>query len=49
VKKRIETGEDALLSGFGKLSVREKNERRGRNPATCEEKVFDSRMVVTFR
>jgi integration host factor subunit alpha len=34
IKKTLESGEDVLISGFGKFSVKEKNERRGRNPAT---------------
>lgn len=32
VKKRLESGEDVLISGFGKFCVKEKKERRGRNP-----------------
>ena len=32
VKQTLELGEDVLISGFGKFSVREKQERRGRNP-----------------
>jgi integration host factor subunit alpha len=38
-----------LLSGFGKFCVKEKKERRGSNPATGEEKILDSRRVVTFK
>jgi len=34
IKKTLESGEDVLVSGFGKFRVREKKERRGRNPAT---------------
>ncbi|MFC1812858.1 integration host factor subunit alpha [Thermodesulfobacteriota bacterium] len=39
MKKTLESGEDILISGFGKFGVKEKTERRGRNPATgvpCE-------------
>jgi len=32
IKRTLENGEDVLKSGFGKFSVKEKNERRGRNP-----------------
>ena len=32
LKKTLENGEDVLISGFGKFCVREKRERRGRNP-----------------
>ena len=37
IKKSLESGEDVLITGFGKFCVREKNERRGRNPATGED------------
>lgn len=37
------------LSGFGSFSVREKNERIGRNPKTGVEAVITPRKVVTFK
>lgn len=37
------------LSGFGSFSVRDKNERIGRNPKTGEEAVITPRKVVTFK
>lgn len=49
MKKTMENGEDVLISGFGKFYVKEKNERRGRNPATGEDMMLDKRKVVTFR
>lgn len=49
MKRSLENGEDVLISGFGKFSVKEKNERRGRNPQTGEDLVLGSRRVVTFR
>ena len=49
IKKALENGEDVLVSGFGKFSVKEKNERRGRNPATGEDLPIGARRVVTFR
>lgn len=49
MKKTMENGEDILISGFGKFCVKEKNERRGRNPATGEDMILDKRKVVTFR
>lgn len=48
MKKKLEIGEDVLISGFGKLCVKEKNKRRGRNPATGEPMMLESRRVVTF-
>jgi integration host factor subunit alpha len=49
VKQTLEQGEDVLLSGFGKFSVREKTERRGRNPQTGSPIMLSSRRVVTFK
>ena len=33
IKVTLESGEDVLISGFGKFSVKQKHARRGRNPA----------------
>ena len=49
IKSSLEGGEDVLISGFGKFSVREKARRMARNPKTGEEAVVDERRVVTFR
>ena len=49
IKGSLERGEDVLVSGFGKFCVREKNERKGRNPATSEDLMLGPRKVVTFK
>ena len=49
IKGTLESGEDVLVSRFGKFSVKEKNERKGRNPATGEDMALRKRRVVTFR
>jgi integration host factor subunit alpha len=49
IKDDLESGEDVLISGFGKFRVKEKRERRGRNPATGEDMMLAPRKVVTFR
>jgi integration host factor subunit alpha len=49
VKGTLEKGEDVLISGFGKFCVKDKQERRGRNPATGDDMLLDQRRVVTFR
>lgn len=49
IKKTLENGEDVLISGFGKFCVKEKNERRGRNPQTGKDLMLGERRVVTFR
>jgi integration host factor subunit alpha len=49
IKRSLESGEDVLISGFGKFCVSEKKERMGRNPATGEAMMLERRKVVTFR
>ena len=49
IKRSLESGEDVLVSGFGKFCVKEKSPRRGRNPATGEDLLLDARNVVTFK
>jgi len=49
IKKTLESGEDVLISGFGKFCVKEKSKRSGRNPQTGEDLMLDARRVVTFR
>ena len=49
IKTTLANGEDVLISGFGKFTVREKGARRGRNPATGEHLILDSRRVITFK
>lgn len=48
IKKSLENGDDVLISGFGKFCIKEKRERRGRNPSTGDDLILDSRKVVTF-
>jgi integration host factor subunit alpha len=49
IKKTLVSGEDVMISGFGKFCVKEKMERKGRNPATGETMMLAPRRVVTFR
>ena len=49
IKSTLESGEDVLISRFGKFCVKEKHERRGRNPATGNDMMLEPRRVVTFR
>ena len=48
IKKTLESGEDVLISGFGKFKVKSKGKRKGRNPATGENMMLRPRRVVTF-
>ena len=49
IKSTLASGEDFLISGFGKFCVKQKRERRGRNPSTGEDMMMTPRKVVTFR
>jgi len=49
MKSTLASGEDIMLSGFGKFQVNEKAPRKGRNPATGKSMMLDGRRVVTFK
>ena len=49
VKSSLVSGDDVLISGFGKFCVKDKSERKGRNPATGEDAILPARRVVTFK
>ena len=49
IKAALESGDDVLVTGFGKFCVKEKNQRKGRNPMTGEDVILPARRVVTFK
>ncbi len=49
MKKTLESGEDIMISGFGKFQILQKHQRRGRNPYTGESITLAPRTVVTFK
>jgi integration host factor subunit alpha len=49
IKRTLASGEDVLISGFGKFCVNEKKERKGRNPATGEAMMLAPRKVASFK
>ena len=49
MKGTLEKGDDVLISGFGKFCVKQKKQRRGRNPATGADLMLKERKVVTFK
>ena len=49
IKSSLESGDDVLVSGFGKFCVKKKKARKGRNPATGEDLMLKPRRVVTFK
>ena len=48
MKDTLAQGEDLLITGFGKFSVKHKKARRGRNPQTKEDLILDARKIVVF-
>jgi integration host factor subunit alpha len=49
IKAVLESGEDVMISGFGRFCVKEKAKRRGRNPATGKDLIIAPRKVITFK
>jgi integration host factor subunit alpha len=49
IKSAMENDDDVLVSGFGKFTIKNKNKRRGRNPATGSDLILRERKVVTFK
>ena len=49
MKKTLESGDDIMISGFGRFTIKEKKARNGRNPATGQPMVLRARKVVTFK
>jgi len=49
MKSTLASGEDVMISGFGKFQVNDKAPRKGRNPATGKDMVLGKRRVVTFK
>jgi integration host factor subunit alpha len=49
MKDTLSQGDDLLISGFGKFSVRQKRARRGRNPQTKQRITLAARKVLVFK
>ncbi len=49
IKSTLASGEDLMISGFGRFQVNDKAPRKGRNPATGKTMTLDKRRVVTFK
>ncbi len=49
MKETLASGEDIMISGFGKFCVNDKAPRKGRNPATGEAMMQRERRIVTFK
>jgi integration host factor subunit alpha len=49
MKESLEAGESIKVSGFGNFEVRQKADRKGRNPQTGEAITIAARKVLTFK
>lgn len=49
MKATLESGEKLKISGFGNFEIRQKADRRGRNPQTGEAITIEARRVLTFK
>ncbi len=49
IKTALKDGNDVMISGFGKFSIRDKKARRGRNPHTGDILPLKARRVVIFK
>lgn len=49
MKSTLESGETLKISGFGSFIVKQKSDRRGRNPQTGESITIEARRILTFK
>ena len=49
MKSTLETGEKIKLSGFGNFEIKQKRDRRGRNPQTGEAITIGARRILSFK
>ena len=49
MKATLESGENLKISGFGTFEVKQKKDRRGRNPQTGETITIEARRVLSFK
>jgi len=49
IKAALKSGDNMMISGFGRFCIKEKAKRRGRNPATGKDLILAPRKVVTFK
>ena len=49
IKNKLLQGQGVKIYGFGKFILRDKSNRKGRNPQTGKAMTIKSRRVVTFR
>lgn len=49
MKNTLETGEKIKIAGFGNFEVKQKKDRKGRNPQTGESITIEARRILSFK
>lgn len=49
MKSTLESGEKLKIAGFGNFEVKQKKDRKGRNPHTGETLTIEARKITTFK
>jgi len=49
IKNTLESSEKLKIAGFGNFEVKQKADRRGRNPQTGEAITIEARRILTFK
>lgn len=49
MKNTLESGENLKISGFGNFEVKQKKDRRGRNPQTGKAITIEARRILSFK
>jgi integration host factor subunit alpha len=49
IKNTLEAGEKIKIAGFGNFEVKQKTDRRGRNPQTGETITIEARRILSFK
>lgn len=49
IKNTLESGEKLKIAGFGNFEVKQKADRRGRNPQTGEAITITARKILSFK
>ena len=49
IKRTLASGEDVMITEFGRFCIKKKQARKGRNPATGKDLFLRQRKIVTFK
>lgn len=49
LKETLKTGEKIKIAGFGNFDIKQKKDRKGRNPQTGETITIEARRIISFK